>query len=491
MSLIYNHILIYGYSTSGKAVEQALLKKDISYKIYDDNLKVSGGNYVTKLNEEMLKKFDLMVISPGVSIYNSKVKLAEKLGIKVVSELEFGSWLTKTKIIAITGTNGKTTTTSLLTHVLHVAGLKVHSFGNIGDPLSNIINYKNLDYAIVEVSSFQLEATYKFCPHIGIILNIDQDHIDRHKTFENYIATKINLFKNSNEKTIAILNADDEIIMQNEHKMNANKLYLSSYKNVKGLYQLNGAIYYNCNDKNELLLKEDDLKNSHTFLTNLLAVIAVVRLLNIKTDDFLKALKTFDWLPNRLEEVDVINEITFVNDSKATNIHASFFAILSFKQKVNLILGGLDKDLNFEGFFKNIPENVVNIILYGSARNNILKVAKRYYKHNIYITKNLQSAVNAAFKVAKCGEIVLFSPACASFDAYKSYKQRGEHFKTIVQEIKSSWNKGERFKSYYNNEQQKQTVTENFPAESTLKSKVKTLFLKKKKDKVIIKKGKK
>lgn len=483
MSLEYKNILIYGYSTSGKSVEQVLIKKGISYKIYDDNLKVNGGNYITKFSESFLKQFDLMVISPGVSIYNSKVKLAEKLGVKVVSELEFGSWLTDVKIIAITGTNGKTTTTALLTHTLKESGLKAHCFGNIGEPLSNIINYKNLDYAVVEVSSFHLESIVKFSPNIAIILNIDQDHLDRHKTFGNYINAKINLFKNSNEKTIAILNADDEIIMQNQNKIIANKVFLSGCNSVKGIYLQGGNIVSNLKDKPEVILKESDLKNSHTFLTNLLAVIAVVKLLGLKTEDFLKALKTFDWLPNRLEYVSEINNVKFINDSKATNIHASFFAVISFKEQVNLILGGQDKKLNFNGFLKNMPKNVVNLILYGSARKSIYKVAKEYFKDNIYIVKSLKEAVILSQKIAQSGEVILFSPACASFDAYKSYVERGDHFKAIVQELKNNLQENERYKNYYKNEQIKQTMQDSAVKEVKLKTKLKKIFYNKNKNK--------
>ena len=185
MNLDYKNILIYGYLKSGQAVEQVLIKQNIPYKIYDDNLKLQGGQYLTKIKPSILKMFDLVVISPGISIYNKVVMLAESLGIKVVSELEFGYWFCKCPIIAVTGTNGKTTTVSLLGHILSEFGLKTQVFGNIGNPLCNIINYKKLDFAVVEVSSFQLEATDKFCADYGIILYIDQDHTDRHTRYEN------------------------------------------------------------------------------------------------------------------------------------------------------------------------------------------------------------------------------------------------------------------------------------------------------------------
>ena len=434
--LKYNNVLIYGYSTSGKAVEKALLRFNIKYKIYDDNQKVFGGNFLNKLSESTVKNFDLVVISPGVSIYNKSVKMIESCGIKIVSELEFGFWLCKPKIIAITGTNGKTTTVSLLKHILQGMGQKVEAFGNIGEPLTNVVNYNDLDYAIVEVSSFQLEAVYAFKPYIGIILNIDEDHIDRHKSKKKYINAKFELFKNSDNNNFAILNADDENIMTNVNKVICNKIFLSEKNVVQGVYVQNDTIYYKDNDKVEKIIDKKELLGFNTFLTNIMAIFAVLKLLQLNVEHAIEHIKTFNWLPNRMELAGVLNKVKYINDSKGTNIHATYNAIKIITDNITLLLGGQDKNLNFDTFFNTLPGNVKHVIFFGEAKNKIYKCCKKYYftKSSCKV-KNLKQAVNLASRVTKENEVILLSPACSSFDQYTSYKQRGEHFKELVNSL--------------------------------------------------------
>lgn len=436
MAFNYKNVLIYGYSSSGKAVEQVLIANQINHKIYDDNLRLNGGKYLKKLTPKILAEFDLMVISPGISIYNKNIILAEKLGVKVVSELEFGYWFCKFAIIAVTGTNGKTTTVHLINNLLNNAGLKSDVFGNVGRPLSEIAFVENLDYAVVEVSSFQLEATDKFCAKIGIILNIDQDHIDRHKTIENYAMAKVNLFKNANENNIAILNYDDQNLSKFLNKINAKKVFFSKVEEVNGVYLKNQKVVVNYKNSKDDLTNLNEIDLTKTYLENIFATYLVLKELNISKEVFLKTINEYKPLKCRLEVIDEIKGVKYINDSKATNIHATSNALKSFSSNVILLLGGVNKNLNFKPFFKELPTCVKSIILFGKARNKIYRIAKKC-KLPVYVTSKMEFAVYAANAISNPNDIVLLSPACASFDEYKNYQQRGEHFEKIVNALKN------------------------------------------------------
>lgn len=434
MSFGYSNVLIYGYSNSGKAVEKILLNEEVKYKIYDDKLNLNGGRYLYALNKTILSDFDLIVISPAVSIYHKNIVLAEKLGIKVVSELEFASWFVKTKMIAVTGTNGKTTTVSLINHILNASGYKSVALGNIGEPLSAIteLDQTKLDYVVVEVSSFQLEATFTFRPHIGVILNIDEDHIDRHKTIENYIKTKFGLFKNCDSDVLAVLNIDDQNILQHKKEISATIFGISETNSCNGVFVHNHQIYNAYNSTPEVFCNLNDLNLKNTFLNNILAVISVCKLLQIPNENIIDGINNFNYLEHRIEFVKNVNGVDYVNDSKATNIHATQNAIKSIQGNITLLLGGQDKDLNFNEFFKSLPSKIVRVICFGEAKNKIYKIAKKNKIQNLYACDNLKTATILAYKMAMPNETVLMSPACASFDAYKSYAKRGQHFRELV-----------------------------------------------------------
>ena len=258
MNFDYKNILIMGHGVSGKAVEEIVKKLQVDYMIYDAGKKIDGGNYCSKLSKKMIAKFDLIVVSPGISVYNKYIVMAEKMCIKVVGELEFGYWFTDSPVIAITGTNGKTTTTKLINDIVS-STFESDAFGNIGVPLSTAYN-QVLDYLVCEVSSFQLETTYSFKPYISVILNIGEDHIDRHKTIENYIKCKLGLLKNCTERSIVVLNADDKLLMQRTESITAKKYYISKFEKVKGVYVKNNKIYINLSGKAQELMCLDDIE---------------------------------------------------------------------------------------------------------------------------------------------------------------------------------------------------------------------------------------
>ncbi len=422
----YKNVLIYGYSTSGKAVERVLINMDVNYKIYDDNMRLGGGKYLFKLPKSEIKKFDLIVISPAISIYNKNIKFAESEGIRVISELEFGYLLCPYPIIAVTGTNGKTTVTKLLEHVLNMSGYSVKALGNVGQPLTDVVNYQNLDFVVVEVSSFQLETTYKFKPYIGVLLNIDADHIDRHKTMKNYIELKTSLFKNCNADCFGVLGEQTEIV---DNLKNAlfNKIVLN-----KNCLVENGWVVY----ENEKLFEVGNI-NDFTFINNILAVVSVLKIIGLENEKILMGLNTFVGLDHRLEFVETINGVTYYNDSKATNPHATLGAVNKLKneQNITLLLGGVDKCFDFEKLIENLPNNVNKIIAFGKCRKKIFKACKG--KLESYLTQNLKQAVMLSQKITTKG-CVLLSPACASFDEFSGYVERGNCFKELVKSFKQS-----------------------------------------------------
>ena len=431
MEFDYKKILIMGYGKSGQAVESVLKKLDnVEYKIYDNGKKLTGGNYYAKLTKKLIRQFDLLIVSPGVSVYNKYIIYAERIGIKVIGELEFGYWFTDSPVIAITGTNGKTTTTRLANNIIG-STFNSGAYGNIGEPLSVAYN-KGHDYLVCEVSSFQLETTCMFKPYISVILNIAEDHIDRHKTFENYITAKLGLIKNCNEKSIAILNADDDIIMSRTENVKLKKYFISQYKKVKGVYIHKGKIMSSLSSKVEEIISLDEIEGLFGVMQDVLAGILIGLLLKIDKDKIVQEVKKFKVAPHRLELVGKKDNVRYINDSKSTNVHSALHALGSVKERVVLLLGGQDKNLNFDKIFIDYKDNIDLIVAFGGARNKILKCAKKNNFESIKICKTFKEAVEMACASAKENNVVLLSPACASLDEFKNYEERGEDFSNIV-----------------------------------------------------------
>lgn len=433
MEFDYKKILIMGYGLSGQAVEVVLKKLDgVEYKIYDSSKKLTGGNYFSKLSYKLIRQFDLIVVSPGVSVYNKFIVYAEKIGIKVIGELEFGYWFTDCPVIAITGTNGKTTTTRLTSNIVS-STYSASAYGNIGEPLTNAYN-KGHDYVVCEVSSFQLETTSMFKPYISVLLNIAEDHIDRHKTFENYIKAKLGLIKNCTEKSIAILNADDKIIMERTENIKLRKYYISQYNKVKGVYIHNGKIYSYLSSKVEEIIDLSEIEHLYGVLQDVLASILIGLLLRIDKEKLLNEVKKFKVAPHRLEVVAEKNNVKYINDSKSTNVHSAVHALQSIREKVVLLLGGKNKNLNFDKIFNECGDSIDTLIAFGEARKKILKCANRCGFENVKVCKNFSDAVKLACEIVKDNNVVLLSPACASFDEFNGYEERGVRFAKIVKE---------------------------------------------------------
>ena len=413
--------LIYGYGTSGHSVENILMDQKISYDIYDDNLSVDGGVFVKNMTKRKIAKYSTIILSPGVSIFSKYIRYAKKIGVEVISEIEFAGRFITCPIIAVTGTDGKTTTVKLIESILKNVFKNVYCVGNIGVPLSSMYK-KKCDVLVVEVSSFQLEAVKNFHPHIAVILNIASDHIDRHKTLENYIKVKHNIFLNLNNDDIAIYNADDNNITPPIIDK------LVTFGKNADCRIIDNNIYY----KNSMVSSVYNIPK--TYFEDLLASVCVAKNMGVDNEIISTTIRNFTLSSHRLQFVRELNGVRYIDDSKSTSIHSTLGALKSFEgDQVTLILGGLNKKLNFDELFTKLPNCVKNIITFGKSASYIYKKSKKC-KHIEQRMKcnSLLEAVSCAYTITTVGDVVLFSPACASFDNYDNYAKRGEHFVSLV-----------------------------------------------------------
>ncbi len=395
---------------------------------------VFGGHPLTLLNQ-----CDLIVLSPGVPGDLEILKEAKKRNIPIISELELGYWFAKAPIIAVTGTNGKTTTTTLIGEILKNGERNIVLAGNIGIPLiREVEKAEDKDYLVVEVSSFQLENIMHFRPKISVILNITKDHLNRHKTFEKYIEAKARILENQTEGDYAVLNYDDPIVRAFAKKAKPKVLFFSRKEELeRGAYVKNGVIVIRDNGKIYPVLKAEELgiKGSHN-LENALAAACVAWITRINLNNMAETMKDFRGVEHRLEFVANINGIKFINDSKATNPDAAQKAIEALEEPIVLIAGGYDKKSDYSDFVKTFKGKVKKLILIGDTASIIEDTAKKHGFFDIKRANSLQEAVKFAYNAATAGDAVLLSPACASWDMFESFEERGQIFKETVHSLK-------------------------------------------------------
>lgn len=416
MNFFKKNILIMGYGKSGQSATKLLKKFKNKLFIYDKklNIKILKLNNKNILYENNLKnilknKIHFCIISPGIDLKSEEVKLIKNKKIKIISELQLGAFFCKGKIIAVTGTNGKTTTVNLLYQIFKQTTNNCYLCGNMGIPITEIALKTNDDSIIIcEVSSFQLETSANFYPHTSLILNITPDHLDRHKNMNNYINIKNKI--NKNFKTKKYFNCDDK---------NTKKLS-KKYFNAK-IIKLN-------NKKYNYLIKNNNLIGKFN-LNNILCAVTIAKDFGVKDKEIFNAVKKFKGLSHRLERVDDYNGIIFINDSKSTNINSTLVAIRELGENIILLLGGSSKDLDFSPIFKN---KIHTTICYGETKDQIAKYAQNT---NLIIKDKFEDACNSAFNLATSGQIVLLSPACASFDEFTGFEQRGEMFCKLVSQF--------------------------------------------------------
>lgn len=392
-----------------------------------------------KHTEDKILGADCIMKSPGIPDKAPIVVKARERGIAVISEIEFAAQYTDKPIIAITGSNGKTTTTMLTYHLLKEADLSVGLGGNIGYSFAELVAHSNPDYYVLEISSFQLDgiATH-FAPHIAMLLNITPDHLDRYNyQFENYIASKFRIAMNQTANDYLIYDADDEVIADwlCHHKVAAKLLPFTVKKEVaEGAYLKDNKIYMKIDEKTtEIEVDEISLKGIHNVKNTMAATIAA-RLLAVRDQSLRQSLKGFKGADHRLEEVKVVDGVTYVNDSKATNVNSVFFALDTIKTPIVWIVGGQDKGNDYQSLMPYVQEKVKAIVCLGVDNTPLLRSFASVMP-NLVETRSMEEAVRLAKHFAASGDTVLLSPACASFDLFDNYEHRGNMFKEAVAKL--------------------------------------------------------
>lgn len=437
------NITILGFSKSGIASAEFLSKNGANCTISDKKeQKTEDNELINKLNKlgikvelgchnaESIKNADIILTSPGIPPYSEVIILAKKYNKEIISELDAAYLSTEKPFIAITGTNGKTTVTKLVSEIFENAGYKAPACGNIGIPVISQLQ-NNPDYFIVEISSYQIDTSKYFKPKLAAYLNYTPDHIDWHGSEEEYFKAKSKLFLDDKTLETVVLNATDKNISTLIPKIKSEIIYFNQNKVPKSVYISEETIIYHANnDKKEIIkLNEIPLIGNHNY-QNVMAAIAIAVKYNINPDSIKETIKSFKSPEHRIEYIETIDNIKYYNDSKATNPESCICAINAFNENIALIAGGKDKGTPLDELVKTISQKVKKVILIGEASERFAKALKDISYENIHFAENLEDAINKASSTDVTS--VLFSPACASFDMFKNYEERGNEFKKNV-----------------------------------------------------------
>ncbi|MDI9508352.1 MAG: UDP-N-acetylmuramoyl-L-alanine--D-glutamate ligase [Clostridiales bacterium] len=451
MKLKDKSVLVFGAGVSGISAARLLNKvgalvvlydgkEDIDIKTLEDKLDISNKieYYFGKFPEEILDKLSLMILSPGIAIDNPIVEMVREKGIPIWGEIELAYRYSKGKIIGITGTNGKTTTSSLVGEIMRSYFSEVFVVGNIGTPYTDIAFETTDDsVTVIELSSFQLETIHEFSPDISVILNITPDHLNRHHTMENYIQVKKNIALNQDKDKLCILNYEDENTKKIASQLKTRLMYFSSEHKLKnGLYLDGDDIIYDKDGTQNLVCNVNELRvlGKHSY-ENVMAGVCIALELGIPMDLIYKTIREFKAVEHRIEYVDTIDGVSYYNDSKGTNPDASIKAVNAMKNPTILIGGGFDKGSSFDEWVKSFGDKVKCLVLLGDTKEKIAATARKYGFKNIIMVQNLREAVKVSANKAEDGDVVLLSPACASWGMFDNYEQRGRLFKEYVKEL--------------------------------------------------------
>lgn len=445
-------VLVLGAGVSGISVAHVLQNKGAQvvlsdakaaslFKNTDFSLICDCGVILAlgRQDEELLEGIEYVVVSPGISIHIPLIKAAQSKAITVMSEIEVAYRLCSVPILAITGTNGKTTTTTLIGDMVKTMKRDVVVGGNIGLALSQeVTQVESGGIVIAEVSSFQLEGIIDFKPHIAAVLNITPDHLDRHHSMENYVAMKERVFANQNQDDYIVLNYDDSAVRAMKNRVASKVFFFSRQTELSsGIFVKNGMITIKWDDKVIPVCSVDQiqLRGNHN-IENVLAACGVCFLAGVKLEDMVQTIHEFSGVEHRIEKVMNLNHVEYYNDSKATNPESSIKALESFANHIILIAGGRDKNTDLTSFMKLVKEKVDHLILIGEATERFRMVAHQHDVKNIYSTESLADAVSLAHQLAQSPQVVLLSPACASYDMFTSYEERGTLFKEFVRDLR-------------------------------------------------------
>jgi UDP-N-acetylmuramoylalanine--D-glutamate ligase len=447
MELKNKRVLVVGLGKSGLSAAMFLRAQGARVTVSDTRSAVALAKEIPALLEAGImvesgghglltfRRQDLIVVSPGVPMDTPEVKQTKAFGMPIIGEVELASRFLQGQIVAITGSNGKTTTTTLVGKIFSNAGLATLVGGNIGLPVIDLVEKSTPETtSVLEVSSFQLETIEEFHPHIAVVLNITPDHLDRHGSFENYVAAKTRITERQGAGDFLVLNAEDKTTQMVATKTKAQIYWFSGRRPIKqGAFMHGESIVFVAREgaKAEPVMpvSEIHLKGSHN-VENVLAAVCAARLAGISAEVIRRAVGDFKAVEHRLELVKSVHGVEFYNDSKATNVDAAMKAVASFSGGIHLILGGKDKDSDYGTMSDLLKERVKAVYTIGSAAEKIERQLHGVVK--MVQAGTMQTAVQAAAKAAVAGDVVLLSPACSSFDQFENYEHRGRVFRQIV-----------------------------------------------------------
>ncbi len=443
-------VLVLGAGISGLSVALILQQLGASVIVSDskpidkfdsDFSELKAANIGLELgnqNEELLDGIDYLVLSPGISIYIPLVIAAQNRGICVMSEVEVAYRISEAPMVAITGTNGKTTTTTLVGEMIKTTGRQVGVGGNIGASLSRqALDIKADGFVVAEISSFQLEGASRFRPHIAAILNLTPDHLDRHRNMEIYQQMKEKIFVRQETSDYIILNYDDLAVQEMAKRTTGKVVYFSRQQRLDcGFYVENNKIKMSLDGKRLDICDIQDIKikGGHN-VENALAACAAAYFAGVRLEAMAEVLKTFPGVEHRIEPVAERKGVTYYNDSKATNPESSIKALEAFDGHIILIAGGRDKNTDLTEFMKLAKKRVEHMILLGEAQQRFAEAAAQQGVENIHKVVSFDEAVTVAYKLAQPPQVVLLSPACASYDMFDNYEERGRVFKELVRRL--------------------------------------------------------
>ena len=440
-------VLVFGCGISGISAVKLLRRVGKNVILYDGNPSLDCANLRAQLGEdqeveiilgtleqEVMDTLECVVMSPGVPTDLPIVNQMRAANIPIWGEIELAYTYGKGDVLAITGTNGKTTTTALLGEILKNDKESVYVVGNIGNPYTEIVlDMKEDSVAVAEVSSFQLETVHEFHPRVSAILNITPDHLNRHHTMEAYIAAKEDIAKNQTSDDTCVLNYEDEVTRKFGEKLNCQVLYFSSLRKLdKGIYLDEGNIVYR--DQAEVVLCHVDelqLLGRHNH-ENVMAASAMALAYGVPLEVIQKTIRSFKGVAHRIEYVCEKNGVAYYNDSKGTNPDAAIKGIQAMNRRTLLIGGGYDKDSEYEEWIESFDGKVKHLVLIGQTKEKIADAAKRVGFEHVILRETLEDAIKTCASLAEPGEAVLLSPACASWGMFKNYEERGDKFKEIV-----------------------------------------------------------
>ena len=433
--------LVAGLSRSGIAAADLLLARGAAVYLYDDRpaaleskqaraLRAAGARAVSG-GEEGVRACDVLVLSPGIPIDHPLPVLFRRAGKAIVGEAELGCRLLRAPLVAVTGTNGKTTTVAMLGAIFRAAGLRCVPCGNVGRPITSVVGEADEDsVAVAEISSFQLETLSSIRPHVAVVTNVAEDHLDRHYTMENYIFLKSKLLRNLRESEFAVLNRDDPIVREMAEKVRCPVRWFSLRGEADGAFFRDGALYFA--DEKIMDAERLSLGGEHN-VRNALAAACAARLMGVETGAIAAALSSMPGVRHRIRPVACVRGIEFIDDSKGTNVDAALSAVACMRKDTVLLLGGKDKGYDYGRLFAGLRgSRVVCCVLYGENRFRLLDAAVRAGEPRIALVPKFDLAVRVAAMTAKAGQAVLLSPASSSFDEFSGYEERGDRFAAIV-----------------------------------------------------------